>query len=365
MLITLSILFAGIILSGLILLALSPGKPVPFLDENGKQLAGSLSEKIWVNINGVPQGMFIKSKDVNHPVLLFVHGGPGMTEYWITQQYPTGLEDLFTVVWWDQRGAGLSYQPKISPETMTVDQFVSDTLAVSEYLCERFGKEKIFMMAHSWGSFIGIQAVAQAPQLFHAYIGVGQLSQQIQSEQLAYEYALEAYKNSGNLRMLRKLESAPPSNTAPLPRNYEAIRDLYMHDLGIGTTRDMNSVITGLFFPSFNFREFTLGEKINLWRGKIFARSKEINLWGKMLTTDMTQTVTDLEVPVYFFHGKYDYTCAYPLAQAYFDLLNAPVKGFYTFKNSAHTPVFEEPEFTLKILKEDVLQGATLLADSN
>ena len=86
----------------------SPGKPEPFLDENGSPLAGSISEKVFVNINGVEQGMFIKSKDAAHPVLLYLHGG--MPETFLTQKYPTGLEDNFTVVWWEQRGSGILIQ---------------------------------------------------------------------------------------------------------------------------------------------------------------------------------------------------------------------------------------------------------------
>jgi pimeloyl-ACP methyl ester carboxylesterase len=113
MLTTTSILIAVIFILIVVLLAWSPGKPKPFMDENGNPLAGSISEKIHVNINGLEQGMFIKSKNINNPVLLFVHGGPGMPEYWLTQRYPTGLEDYFTVVWWEQRGAGLSYSADI------------------------------------------------------------------------------------------------------------------------------------------------------------------------------------------------------------------------------------------------------------
>ena len=142
----------------------SPGQPQPFLDENGQALAGSLSEKIHVPINGVQQGMFIKSKKANNPLLLFVHGGPGMPEYWLSQRYPTGLEDHFTVVWWEQRGAGLSYRAGIPPESMTAVQFIADTLEVTRYLLKRFDQEKIYLMAHSWGSYIGIQAAAQAPE---------------------------------------------------------------------------------------------------------------------------------------------------------------------------------------------------------
>ena len=318
------VLLVCILILGSILLAYSPGIPEPFLDENGNPLAGSISEKIHVNINGVEQGMFIKGKDINNPVLLFVHGGPGMPEYWLTQRYPTGLEDHFTVVWWEQRGAGLSYSPDIPPATMTAEQFVADTIAVTNYLRKRFDREKIYLMAHSWGSYIGIQAAAREPDLYYAYIGVGQISHQIQSEQLAYQYALAYYKENGNTNMLRKLEAAPPTLTVPLPTAYEALRDTYMHRAGVGTTREMKSVITGIFLPSWQFREYTVGEKVNLWRGKFYSRSRNFSLWDKMQTTDLTQQVTKLEIPVYFLHGLYDYTCAYPLAKEYFEQLEAP-----------------------------------------
>jgi pimeloyl-ACP methyl ester carboxylesterase len=356
------VLATALVLLGL-LFAWSPGKPQPFLDEEGQPLAGSLSEKIHVEINGVEQGMFIKSKNTDNPVLLFVHGGPGMPEYWLTQRYPTGLEEHFTVVWWEQRGAGLSYSPDIPPESMTVEQFVADTLEVSRYLLRRFEQEKLYLMGHSWGSYIGIQAAAQAPELYHAYIGVGQVTYQLQSEHLAYEYALEWYREDGDVRMVRKLEAAPPPMTVPLPAAYEALRDPYMHGAGIGTTREMKSVITGIFLPSWQFREYTLAEKLNLWRGKISSRSPDFGLWDRVQATDLTQEVTELAIPVYLLHGKYDYTCAYPLAEAYLDALQAPRKGFYTFENSAHTPIFEEPEKALRIMTEDVLRGVHALAD--
>ena len=158
-----------------VLLAVSPGKPYPIVDANGNPVPGSLAEKIWVNINGIPQGMFIQSKEPTNPVLLFLHGGPGMPEYWLTKQYPTGLEAYFTVVWWDQRGSGLSYTPNIPPETMTYEQLIADTVAVTNYLRDRFHKEKIYLMAHSGGTFFGIQVAARYPELYHAYIGMAQM----------------------------------------------------------------------------------------------------------------------------------------------------------------------------------------------
>ena len=359
MLIIIPILLACLLILVAGLLLWSPGKPTPFVDGNGSPLAGSLSEKIHVNINGVQQGMFIKSKDTTHPVLLYLHGG--MPEYFLTRRYPTGLEDYFTVVWWEQRGSGISYSAEIPPETMTLEQMISDTVEVTQYLRRRFHKEKIYLLGHSGGSFIGIQAAARAPELYYAYIGVAQMSNQLKSERLAYEYMLKQYKANGNAAMVQKLEAAPVTMEGGTPAAYRALRDQAMHSLGIGTTRDMKSVVTGIVLPSWQSREYTFGEKLNLWRGK--SRAGISILWDKMLATDLSQQVPLLALPVYFFHGIYDYTVSYTEAKSYFEKLKAPLKGFYTFEQSAHSPLFEEPDKAQKILREDVLAGANSLAD--
>jgi pimeloyl-ACP methyl ester carboxylesterase len=150
-----SILSIGLLLLVSVLLAMSPGKPKPFVDENGKPLAGSISEKVFVNINGIEQGMFIKGKNIsNNPVLLYLHGG--IPDYFLTQNYPIDLEDYFTVVWWEQRGSGISYRADIPKESITLEQLISDTLAVTDYLRNRFHQDKIYLVGHSGGTFIGI-----------------------------------------------------------------------------------------------------------------------------------------------------------------------------------------------------------------
>ncbi|MBN2048155.1 MAG: alpha/beta hydrolase [Anaerolineaceae bacterium] len=360
MLIFVSVLLTCLLFLYLLLLTWSPGEPTPFTDDNGLPIQGSISEKIHVNINGVEQGMFIKGKDQSNPVLLFLHGGPGMPEYWLSQDYPNDLEDYFTVVWWDQRGSGLSYSSELSADTLTVEQMIADTLAVTEYLRDRFNQEKIYLMAHSGGSFYGIQAAARAPEYYHAYIGMAQMSYQLQSEILAYDYMMQEFQESGNSAMIKKLEEAKPSIPGPLPRSYLMLRDKAMHSLGIGTTHEMKSVFTGIFLPSLRFNEYTLAEKVGLWRGKIFSSNI---LRETIFAIDLTQQVRELEIPVYFFHGIYDYTCSYTLAKEYFEQIKAPIKGFYTFNQSAHSPLFEQPELVEKIIQADVLTGTTSLAD--
>ena len=359
MLITILIILACLLILTSILLILSPGKPIPFVGENGSPLSDSISEKVFVNINGVEQGMFIKSKDVSNPVLLYIHGG--MPEYFLTQKYPTGLEDEFTVVWWEQRGSGISYNANIPRETMTMEQLISDTVAVTNYLRDRFGKEKIYLMGHSGGTFIGIQAAARTPELYYAYIGMAQMTYQLKSEKLAYEYMLKQFKENGNKKMVRKLEKAPVTMEDGTPDAYLVLRDTAMHSLGIGTTHDMHSVVTGIFLPSLANREYTLNEKVNMWLGK--SQSGVSVVWDEMLVTDLTKQVTELEIPVYFFEGLYDYTVSYSEAKPYFEILKAPIKGFYIFEHSAHSPLFEEPDKVQEIMLEDILAQGNNLAD--
>jgi pimeloyl-ACP methyl ester carboxylesterase len=338
---------------------ISRGRPTPFVDENGQPLPGSISEKSFININGVRQGMFSRGKNVTNPVLLYLHGG--LPEYFLTECYPISLEEDFTVIWWEQRGAGLSYSPSIPRDTITVEQLISDTLSLTNYLQHRFGKEKIYLMAHSGGSFFGLQAAARTPNLYYAYVGIAQMVHQLESERLAYEYMLERFRQAGNSRMVRKLEAAPVSLNGGTPDAYLALRDRAMHSLGVGTTRDIKSVVRGIIFPSLKSPQYTLPEKVNMWRGKFSAGVSP--LWKEMLTTNLAQNLTELALPIYFLHGVYDYTCSYPLAKRYSEQLKAPLKGFYTFERSAHSPIFEEPEKAGRILRDDVLAGVNNLAD--
>ena len=358
-LITISALAIMILALVIVLRIYSPGKPEPFIDNKGVPIAGSISEKTFVTIGGIRQGMIIQSKNIQNPVLLYLHGG--IPDYFLTQNYPTGLEDYFTVVWWEQRGSGLSYNASIPKESMTPEQMIADTKELTNYLRKRFGKEKIYLMGRSGGSFIGVHVAAQAPELYHAYIGMAQMSNQLESERLAYEYMVEQYEVKGDKKMLRKLKSAPVTLTNGTPDSYLLLRDKAMHSLGIGTTHDMRSIITGVFLPSLTCSDYTLPEKVNLWRGK--ARAGVHPLWKTVLSSDLSKQVPELKIPVYFFHGIYDYTVSYTLAKDYFEKLKSPVKGFYTFDQSAHSPLFEEPGKVEKIVLTDVFNGSISLAD--
>ncbi|PKP19632.1 MAG: alpha/beta hydrolase [Bacteroidetes bacterium HGW-Bacteroidetes-19] len=357
LLFTISVLSIIILILVIVLQIYSTGKPKPFVDKFGEPIKGSISEKTFVTIGGIRQGMIIQSKNIHNPVLLYLHGG--IPDYFLTKIYPTGLEDYFTVVWWDQRGAGLSFNPNIPEESMTLDQMISDTREVTNYLRKRFGQDKIYLMGRSGGTFIGVHVAAKSPELYHAYIGIAQMSDHLKSERLAYEYMLKEFRKAGNKKMVKKLEGSPVTNVVPL--GYLKLRDEAMHTIGVGTTRKMNSIISGIFSPSLTCRDYTIAEKVNLWRAK--AKSGVHPLWDTILATDLSKQIHEFKIPVYFIHGIFDYTVSYNLAKEYFNKIKAPIKGFYTFEKSAHSPMFEEPEKMQLILLEDVLKGTNSLTD--
>lgn len=362
MLIVLGVLLGSMVVFVALLLLASPGQIKPYLDENGKPLAGSVSEKVWVNINGAEQGMFIRGRSNDNPVLLFVHGGPGMPEYFLADAQDTGLEDKFTVCYWEQRGSGLSYKPGMEGDSVSVEQLVADTVEVTRYLAERFGQEKIYLMAHSWGTFIGIQAAALAPELYHAYIGVAQVTDTPESERQAYAWMLAQYEAAGDNGMADKLKDynvlAAQPDTALIPYFKSMLRDKAMHELGIGTARNMDSVVTGIFLPVMKSPAYTLGEKVTVWRAKAFLRS-ETGLLEQLFTTRTADIVPELQIPAYFISGVYDLTVNHDLSKEYYEQLKAPVKAFYTFADSAHSPMFEEPVRFLEVMEQNVLTGGT------
>lgn len=120
-----------------------------------------------------------------------------------------------------------------------------------------------------------------------------------------------------------------------------------MHTLGVGTTRRMKSVISGIFLPSLRMTDYTLKERINIWRGKSFVNQSMQDIFS----FNAFETVKSVTIPVYFLAGRYDYTCCYEMQKEYFEFLEAPEKYFFTFENSAHSPIFEEPEKAEKIIK--------------
>jgi pimeloyl-ACP methyl ester carboxylesterase len=348
------------------LLAISPGNPAAYKDETGRIPEGSIAEKVFVTIGGVKQGMIIRSKNIDNPVLLYLHGGPGFPVYYLIEKLNPGLEEYFTVCYWEQRGGGLSYSQGVNVESMNLEQLRDDAIEVTHYLRRRFGKEKIFVLGHSGGTTVALPVVSKAPELYHAYIAVAQMTKQSVSERIAYEFMMKQFVEKNNRRSIKRMMIYRNLETdSDLLAFYNSgVRDMFMHRLGIGTMKEMRSVARGIFFPSWTCRAYTLREKLNLWKSKFFFLPNT-NLRSETLWADFPTAFPAIEVPVIFTCGRFDYTVNVDLTRDYYNNLNAPMKAFHTFENSAHSPLFEEPERFREIIVKDILQGAGEIWENN
>ena len=345
-------------LIGLILIALfvlwlwSPGKVTPYYDEEGNALEGSIAEIVRLEVGELEQGMIIKGKNENNPVLLFLHGGPGNPEYVLSKEYNIGLEDYFTVCWWDQRGSGMSYDTSIEKGGITLEQMVSDTVEVTNYLRERFGQEKIYIMGHSWGSFLGINTVFKYPELYQAYLGIGQVVNQFESEKLGYNLMLEQAGETGDQKTIDKLKEYTLNTPDDVTINYLMVRSETMNKQGHGVFHIPKSKIQ-LLLPILKANEYTLKDKYGYMAGSLLCLDQPMN--QSQYTINLNETIPALEVPVYIFHGIYDSQVSFDLSLNYYESLKAPKKAFYQFDNSAHSPFMEEADKFMQIIKDDIL----------
>lgn len=348
------IVLLAIIMVFLVMIFFPPSKgEIPkFKDEEENILPNSLSEKRYIDVDGGKIGMILLAKDRNKPILLVCGGGPGIPEYLLEYIYPSGLADEFVVCYMEYRGTGLSYASDVDVTGMTTDRYIADVLAVTNYLKERFQQDKIYLMGHSFGSYVAMKTVQQHGKYYHAYIAMAQNCNQKESEYLAYDYMKEQYERMGNEKMIAQFEECSIRESEDAYERYfsSSLRDKAMHDLGVGTTRDMKSVITGIFLPSLRCKAYTWKERINIWKGKV--RSSKFPVVQDAIAFNAFDEVPSLQVPIYFFAGQYDYTCCYSLQKEYYEQVEAPRKEFYIFENSAHSPVYEESEKAIQILMD-------------
>ena len=295
-----------------------------------------------LELGGVEQHFIIRAEDISKPVILFLHGGPGIPEYFIMKEENQELYQHFVMVYWEQRGAGKSYCKDKNNCNLTTQQLIEDTKELSELLAKRFNKEKIYIMGHSWGSMLGLLTVQKYPQYFHAYLGIGQVTNQYETEKESLAWIRSRASELNDKRGLKKLNALKlPEPMADIKEwdHYLRVHRKYLLKYG-GTYHQkvsMLKLLKDFFFAS----EYTIKEKMMLIPSAFHSLKC---LWHDVVLSNFHQEVPSVEVPVYILQGKYDYQVSYTLAKEYFDKLQAPKKEFFTFEHSAHSPITEEYE---------------------
>ena len=303
-----------------------------------------------VVLGEVEQWISIRGTNTENPVLLFLHGGPGGSALPKLRHYHQDLEEHFTLVNWDQRGAGKSYSSQIPEDSFTIDQFVSDTHQLTLQLMERFETEKIYLMGHSWGTVIGMKAVYQRPELYHAYFGTAQVVNPARGESISYYYTLESAYADNNKKAVEELRTAGPAQYEIDDTFWDKLlvqrKWLSYYGGAVYNNKNLFPDSLNLFAPEYSLMDF-----FNLKRGN---QSSVHHLWDELLTVNLTEQVPEVEVPVYFLTGRHDYIVPFELVEEYYHLLKAPSKELIWFENSAHSPIFEEIELFQQILIQNI-----------
>jgi proline iminopeptidase len=319
----------------------------PFTDETGRLLPGSIAEMQSVTIGGVPQSIWFRAANAANPALILLHGGPGASESALFRRFNAGLERNYLVVYWEQRGTGRSYHPDIPPESMTIEQLVRDLDEVVEVVRGRFGKRKVVLLGHSWGTVLGTIYAHRHPEKVSAYVGVAQIADMERGAILSRSFALSEAIRRGNHRAIEELR-----RIGPVPRSADERLALgkWVERFG-GTFRGRLS--TGrLILAALGTDEANLLDLVRFGQGNRFSLER---LEHETARLDLTGAYRTFRVPVFFLLGRHDMQVPAFLAAEYFELIEAPYKRLVWFEQSAHNPPFEEPENFNAVLTEQVL----------
>jgi proline iminopeptidase len=298
-----------------------------------------------VRIGGIDQWIEVRGQNVNNPILLFIHGGPGIAFIPLAGAWQASWERNFTVVQWDQRGAGKTYasnDKELQRRTMNVPRMEQDTLDVVNYLRNRFKREKIFVLGHSWGSMLGLWLVHEHPEVIYAYVGVGQVISMEQNEEVGYHDALQEAHKRHNEQAVKPLESIapyPPPN-ADLGK-MSILRDWEQDLLGPPPSTPVFTDTKKILSAVVSAPEYSLVDDYAWIHSTQFSVSI---LLPEMMKIDLSKLGSDFRAPVLFFEGRHDPYCPSSLIWKYSQSIKAPHKEFIWFDNSGHFPFFEEQQ---------------------
>lgn len=286
----------------------------------------SLARLQTIRLGGADQWVLIRGHDRDNPVLLFLHGGPGMPAMYLAHDFQREMERDFTIVHWDRRGAGKSYGAGADSSRLTVSQVRDETVELTEWLRDEFGQDRIYLLGHSWGSYLGMLVVRHRPDLYAAFVGTGQMA--------ADRDRVYAVQRDGLLRLAEArgdTETLARLGSGGIPTE----SDLFRFGVELRGATSMWPILrTGLRAPEYNLRD-----ALNVGRGA----SRVARLMAHdLIAGSLDREVLELEVPVFFFLGRHDLNTPSSLAAEYLESLAAPVKELVWFEDSAHFPFWTQ-----------------------
>lgn len=305
-------------------------------------MPGAIERTEAVRIGGIDQWISVRGVDRRNPVLLMIHGGPGYVSMPTSWYFQRGWEDFFTVVQWDQRGAGKTYaanDPAVVAPTMKRARMVADAEEMVQWLRREFGKERIFVLGHSWGSSLGIELASKHPEWLHAYIGMGQATNGPEGERRGLRFALDAARRDNNAKAVQELESLGPYAAPGRPI---VLKDLYLQRKWLGYYGGAIHARKDFSHEGAAARlapEYTDADLRAMWAGNEFSQE---HLLAEVVSTDFSG-YKRFDCPIIIFNGRYDYNVSSTVTAEWFETVKAPHKKLVWFEHSGHEMFNEEP----------------------
>ena len=287
----------------------------------------------YIEINGIKQYVLITGNE-NGPLMLFLHGGPGVSQIGFIRKYQSKLEKKFLVVNWDQRGAGKSNIKKFSRKELTIDNIINDAISLIKILRERFKKTHVYLIGHSFGSLIGIILAQKIPQYIKVYISVGQVVNINEADKVTYKLLSQKIKKENNkkgINILKKI-GKPPYVTKDSIRNLDKLIEKYKGDIF-----KINKL--SFILNSISFKYYSIFDWFRFLRGSVISKKY---MYSEMAAINLFNLSNKFEVPIYFCCGDNDYHTPSKIIEDYYNFIDAPKKALYKFKTSAHMPNVEE-----------------------
>ena len=345
----------GIIVAALAVLVALPASTPPVMGRDGEPVPGGIAEMVTVRLGGADQTVMIRAADSEKPVLLYLSGGPGQSDLAYARVLLEPLTADFVVAVWDQRGTGRSYQALDPTSSLTLEQAVADTIELSDYLRNRFSEQRIYLLGESWGTTLGVLAVQARPELFHAYIGSGQMVSQRQTDRIIWRDLLAYADRTGNGAMYDQILTfgEPPYRDTPWANSvvmgyYPLLETPYTPPaayLARGTASDVGPY--GVLASEYAFID-----KVNVIRGLVDMFSL---MYPQLQGIDFRTDVTALQVPVYVLDGAHELAARRDLALEWFEGLTAPHKELITYEDAGHSVVFEEADAFHGLMTESIV----------
>ena len=310
-------------------------KTRPFRGPEGEVAPGSIAEVGYLRLGGLDQWVMIRGESLANPPLILLYGGPGFPETYFFRHFNAPLEKHFTVVYWEQRGSGKSFDRGIPRSSMTVEQFLADLDDLVEAVRERLGKETVALYGHSWGSVLGVLYAARFPEKVSAYVGSGQIGDWVAAESASYAFTLSEAERLGNRRALKALRAiGPPPYGAESLWTERMWLNRFEGRLNTKTLWSFARIFLG-------GPESSIVDVPNLLRGFRFSIDA---MWPAVSRLNLFERVPALRMPVFFFLGRQDHWVPPETSVAYFDVLAAPSKRLLWFEESGHEPFADEPD---------------------